>query len=75
MPDLDATAGRQVLLSNCMSLDLGAPSLELSLQNGQLVLDLVTHNIGKNASSPLNNAATVSVPYTVRTDVLCFRDV
>lgn len=64
MPDVGNMPTRQVLLSNCMNLDLGAPSLELWLQNGRLVLDLVTDNNQPNATSAQKTPVTVSVPYT-----------
>ncbi|XP_052799196.1 uncharacterized protein LOC128230787 isoform X2 [Mya arenaria] len=41
-PANNANEGRQVLVSNCMNLDLGAPTLDLSLLNGNVQLQVVT---------------------------------
>ncbi|XP_060603928.1 uncharacterized protein LOC132756707 isoform X2 [Ruditapes philippinarum] len=51
LPEADGTIGnyKQILLSNCMRVDLGAPSLELYLQNNELILELATDGTHQNA--------------------------
>lgn len=72
LPDTGATTGKQVLLSNCMNLDLGAPSMELSLQDNRLVLNLVTDAILSNTTQNMPIVHGVAaVPYTVS---FAFRD-
>lgn len=57
---------KEVLLSNCMNLDLGGPSFEIALQDGRVTATLVTDAI-INASPSANSAvaAVSSVPYQV----------
>ncbi|KAL4222139.1 hypothetical protein ACF0H5_018179 [Mactra antiquata] len=60
----DNARGRRVLLSNCMTIDLQRPSLELSLENGMIQLALVTDEMINNASYPFGIPAVASVPYS-----------
>ncbi|WAQ94084.1 hypothetical protein MAR_006555, partial [Mya arenaria] len=43
-PANNANEGHQVLVSNCMNLDLGAPTLDLSRLNGNVQLQVVTND-------------------------------
>ncbi|XP_045168233.2 uncharacterized protein LOC123531392 [Mercenaria mercenaria] len=54
LPEDGASAGnfKQVMLSNCMSIDLGAPSMELSLQNNRAVLELTTDVLSNETAVP-----------------------
>jgi hypothetical protein len=63
LPEADGTIGnyKQILLSNCMRVDLGAPSLELYLQNNELILELATDGTHQNAPG----LAVGKVQYTV----------
>ncbi|XP_060577491.1 uncharacterized protein LOC132734715 [Ruditapes philippinarum] len=64
LPEADGSIGnyKQILLSNCMRVDLGAPSLELYLQNNELILELATDGTQLNTSFP--NLAVGKVQYT-----------
>ena len=63
---MTGAGNKQVLLSNCMNLDLGGPSFEIALQEGRVTASLVTDAI-ISASPNTNNAlgAIASVPYQV----------
>lgn len=63
---ISGAGNKQVLLSNCMNLDLGGPSFEIALQEGQVTASLVTDAIiAANAGINSNVGAIASVPYQV----------
>ncbi|XP_053373777.1 uncharacterized protein LOC123531382 [Mercenaria mercenaria] len=64
LPPQGLGASKQNLLSNCLSLDLGGPSMELSIQNNQLVLHLVTEANEQNATNTRNPPVELAVTYS-----------
>ena len=63
-PATSSQTSRQVLLSNCMNLDLGGPTFDLSLENGEVVLRVVTDQVIKTGSNVIV-PVTLAMPYTV----------
>ncbi|XP_052256484.1 uncharacterized protein LOC127861844 [Dreissena polymorpha] len=61
LPETSATS-RQVLISNCMNMELGGPTMDLALLNGEVVLTVVTNHL---LASNSTGSKVLKLPYDV----------